>query len=383
MIIACKLLIVVVWTGAAISKYGHHFVHVVPPMLSNAPGYPKFLKRWHYTKPPHDLRPSRFAWIMAHVLGTAVEFITPLTLLLSEQRTLTLAAVALMVLFHAFILSTFPLAVPLEWNVLFSYTCVFLFAGFPAADGYSIFDFSQAWLLPSVVAGLLFFPILGNLRPDWVSFLPSMRQYAGNWASATWAFAPGAEAKLNRLPKPAKNQLDQLIAFGYEPDLATLTMELPVAWRSMHSQGKGLLSVLQRYLKDQYDTYSLREAEFGCNSVIGWNFGDGHLHDDQLIEAIQRRIGFAPGEFVVAWVESQPIHLATQAYFVMDAALGIVERGTWLAADLVNEQPWLPRGPIPVNITWRHPLFHPDQPKSVQTTQTAQTEDEKPRSAAS
>ena len=103
-----------------------------------------------------------------------------------------------MVLFHLFITSTFPLAVPLEWNLLFGYLTVFLFAGHPAGDGYSVLDFSAGWMLPVITAALLFFPVLGNLRPDLVSFLPSMRQYAGNWASATWAFAPGAEAKLNR-----------------------------------------------------------------------------------------------------------------------------------------------------------------------------------------
>ncbi len=60
---------------------------------------------------------------------------------------------------------------------------------------------SSAWLTVVVVAALLFYPILGNFRPDKVSFLPSMRQYAGNWASAVWAFAPGAEAKLNKVTR--------------------------------------------------------------------------------------------------------------------------------------------------------------------------------------
>lgn len=53
------------------------------------------------------------------------------------------------------------------------------------------------------------------------SFLPSMRQYAGNWASALWAFAPGAEAKLNTIAhRPADNQVDQLLAMGYPPAVA-------------------------------------------------------------------------------------------------------------------------------------------------------------------
>jgi hypothetical protein len=38
---------------------------------------------------------------------------------------------------------------------------------------------------------------------------------------------------------------------------------------------------------------------------------------------------------------------------VIDAALGVIERGTWQVADLVAEQPWLPNGPIPLEVTWR------------------------------
>jgi len=359
MIIAAKLLIVVVWVGAAVSKMNAHFENVVPPMVSNAPFAPRFIKRMHYRALPDDLKPSRVAWFMAHVLGTTAELVVPLVLLFSTNWTVTLIAVASMVLFHLFITQTFPLAVPLEWNIMFAYLTVFLFAGHPAGEGYSILDFSAGWMLPVIAGALLFFPVLGNLRPDLVSFLPSMRQYAGNWASATWAFAPGAEAKLNQLKKPAKNQIDQLIEMGYEPDTAEMTMQMTMAWRSMHSQGRGLFSVMQTYLGTDYEAYNLREAEFCCNSVIGWNFGDGHLHDDQLIEAIQKRIGFEPGEFVVVWVESQPIHKKTQEYYVMDAALGVVERGTWRVADAVAEQPWLPNGPIPLQVTWRHPAYHP------------------------
>ena len=359
-IVAAKLVIVIVWVGAAISKMNPHFENVVPPMVSNAPFAPKAIKRAHYRALPDDLRPSRTAWFMAHVLGTTAELVVPLVLLFSTNWTITLLAVGSMVLFHLFITQTFPLAVPLEWNILFAYITVFLFAGHFAGDGYGVTDFSAPWMLPVLAAALFFFPVLGNLRPDLVSFLPSMRQYAGNWASATWAFAPGAEAKLNQLTRPAQNQIDQLVeGMGYDPDVAEMTMQMTLSWRAMHSQGRGLFSVLQTYLGDRYESYSLREAEFCCNAVIGWNFGDGHLHDDQLINAIQRRIGFEPGEFVVVWVESQPIHKKTQEYFVMDAALGIVERGTWLVADCVKEQPWLPNGPVPTSVSWRHADHHP------------------------
>jgi uncharacterized membrane protein YkgB len=352
MIIALKLLIVTVWVGAGVSKLGRHFANVVPPMVSNSPAVPfRWIKRVHYRDFPRDIRPSRLAHLMAHGGGTFVEIITPLVLLLSPWKPVTLAAVAVMVIFHLFITSTFPLAVPLEWNVLFGYAAVFLFAGYPTWAGYGVTDMSPPWLVLVIAAALLFFPVLGNLRPDLVSFLPSMRQYAGNWASALWAFAPGAEEKLNAVKRPTANQVDQLVALGYDREWADVTMQLTIAWRTMHSQGRGLFSLLLRHLPD-IDARTVREAEFVCNSLIGFNFGDGHLHNEDLIRAVQAQAGFEPGELVVVWVESQPVHRGDQAYKVIDAALGVIERGTWQVADAVAEQPWLPNGPIPVQVTW-------------------------------
>ena len=72
------------------------------------------------------------------------------------------------------------------------------------------------------------------------------------------------------------------------------------------------------------DSRTVREGEMACNTIIGFNFGDGHLHDEDLIRAIQSEARFEPGEFVVAWVESQPIHRKTQEYKVIDAALGVI-----------------------------------------------------------
>jgi uncharacterized membrane protein YkgB len=352
MIIACKLLIVVVWVGAGVSKFGKHFSNVIPPMVSNSPAIPfKWLKRAHYRDFPRDLRPSRVADVMAHVAGTTVEIIAPLVLLFSTNKTLTVAAVILMVTFHLFIISTFPLAVPLEWNVLFAYASIFLFLGFPSWQGYGVTDMSSSWLTAAIVVALVVFPILGNFRPDKVSFLPSMRQYAGNWASAVWAFAPGAEAKLDKVTRYARNQVDQFVDFGYEPVWAEITMQQSIAWRTMHSQGRGLFSVLLKSLPD-IDTRTVREGEFVCNSLIGFNFGDGHLHNEDLIRAVQQEAAFEPGELLVVWVESQAWGSKVQHYKVIDAALGVVERGTWNVADAVNEQPWLPNGPIPTTVTW-------------------------------
>lgn len=355
MIVALKLLICVVWIGAGVSKFGKHFTNVVAPMVSNSPCIvSKRFRRAQYRNFPADIRPSKAASALAHVGGTLVEIATPLVLLFSTNRTVTAAAVVVMVIFHVFIISTFPLAVPLEWNVLFAYATVFLFWGHPAGNGFGVGDMSSPVLTAAIVAGLLFFPILGNLRPDLVSFLPSMRQYAGNWASALWAFAPGAEAKLNALPRSSANQVDQLQAMGYTPEVAEITMQQTIAWRSMHSQGRGLFSLLMRHVAE-LDRWTVREAEFACNSIMGFNFGDGHFHNEDMIEALQQRCRFEPGEFIVVWVESQPIHKPTQEYKVIDAAVGVIERGTWNVAAAVQEQPWLPNGPIPTTVTWTRP----------------------------
>ena len=353
MVVAAKLLIVIVWTGAAFSKFGRHFANVIPPMVSNTPWlFVKTIKRLHYRNFPEDLRPSERAVGLAHVGGTFVELATPLILLFSHNHTVTVAAVVLMLGFHAFIISTFPLAVPLEWNALFMYIAAFLFLGFPNQSGYGLEDMNTG-LLIATLCGLLFFPVLGNLRPDLVSFLPSMRQYAGNWATAMWALAPGAEKKLNtHIVKSAQMQKDQL-AEMYGEQEAEVVMAQPLAWRAMHSQGRGLNSVMINQLAGDIDTYTLREAEFCCNAIVGFNFGDGHLHDHRMIEAVQKRCQFAPGELIVVWAESEPVGKGRQDYWVMDAAVGIVERGSWAVKDAVQEQPWLPNGPIGTEVTYR------------------------------
>ena len=56
----------------------------------------------------------------------------------------------------------------------------------------------------------------------------------------------------------------------------------------------------------------------------------------------------------MAMTEDSRSHKGTQAYQVIDAALGVIERGTWKVKDAVDAQPWLPDGPIPLDVTWRH-----------------------------
>ena len=113
MVLVAKIAMVTIWLGAGVSKFGRHFSLVVQAMLSNTPWLTsRRFKRSLYRNAPNDLRPSKMAFAWAHLGGTVVELVLPLVLLFSVNETLTWLAIAGMMLFHLFIYSTYPLAVP-------------------------------------------------------------------------------------------------------------------------------------------------------------------------------------------------------------------------------------------------------------------------------
>src|SRR5689334_7266331 len=127
MLAGAQLVMLLLWWGAATSKLNRHFPFVVSVMISNAPLHPTtWLRRKLYRRFPDDLRPSWVSRALAHG-GTVVEFVVPAILVLSPNRNLTLIAVVIMVLFHLHILTTFPLGVPMEWNVFMMFGTLVLF----------------------------------------------------------------------------------------------------------------------------------------------------------------------------------------------------------------------------------------------------------------
>jgi hypothetical protein len=346
MIVAAQLVFVCIWWGAASSKLNRHFPFVVTVMISNTPW-----NRWRaakkrlYRDHPEDLRPSSAGTLAAH-LATAMEFTLPLILLVSQGGVIGTIAVAGMVIFHLHILSTFPLAVPLEWNIFMIFGLLFLFGHYGATSFSTLDDPLLLLILAATCVGL---PVLGNFRPDLISFLPSMRYYAGNWATSQWLFrkAGGAEAKLDsELVKPAPIVTEQLAKL-YDAELIEVLLYKGLAFRSMHSHGRALNGLVQRAV-DDVESYDVREGELVAGVVLGYNFGDGHFHDQRLLAAIQERCGFAPGEVRVVVLESQPAHVQRQRWRIFDAADGLVEEGWVNVADMIERQPWLDERPFPV-----------------------------------
>lgn len=361
MVIIAKIAMFAVWWGAFLSKIGVHFTPTVQTMLTNAPLIKsKAFRRSLYRNAPEDMQPTKVAWFFAHVMGTVVEFVVPVILLFTTNWTVAVLAAVFMMCFHVFIYSMFALAMPQEWNLFFVFATPFVFLGFFAGDGFAIWDASSVWIVVAAVVLTLTGPIVGNFRPDKVSFLISMRQYAGNWASSTMAFRNnGCEEKLNN-PEFVTSMTSQRhqLASLFGPEAAEIFLQKTTAFRMMNSQGRGQMSLMMDHL-DDLDNYRFREGEVLCTFFVGWQFGDGHLFDERTIAAVQKRCHFEPGEFISVWTESQPLHKKTLEYRVIDAALGVVERGHYKVSDAVKEQPWLPNGPIDYTVTWRHPDYVP------------------------
>jgi hypothetical protein len=351
LVIAAQLVFFCIWWGAASSKLNRHFPFVVTVMISNTPwNRSRRMKRRLYTRHPEDLLPSRFGAAVAH-FGTVMEFTLPLVLVLTSGGIVQTLAIAGMVVFHAHILSTFPLAVPLEWNVFMIFGLLFLFGHYGSVPFSTIDDPLLLVVLALTCVGL---PVLGNLRPDLVSFLPSMRYYAGNWATSQWLFRRGgdgeesAEAKLDRdLVKAAPTVGVQLEKF-YEPELIDVLLYKGLAFRSMHSHGRALNALTARAAED-VEEYDVREGELVAGVVLGYNFGDGHFHDQRLLAAVQERCRYAPGEVRVVTLESQPAQAQRQRYRIWDAAEGLIEEGYVNVSDMARCQPWLNDEPFPVD----------------------------------
>jgi hypothetical protein len=349
MMVGLQVALVFIWLGAGISKISHHFPSVVSVMTSNAPLRPKRFKRALYRDFPNDLRPSRGAFVLAHS-GTVVEIAAPFVLLFTGRGWVAACAVGLMVIFHINIISHMPLAVPNEWNVFMIAGVIFLFW---THGDVSLTALSDPLLIAFLLLTLVMPVILGSIRPDLVSFALAMRYYAGNWPASLWCFRGDAIDRMSPNIRKAAPMVNEQLALMYDRDFAEVMNFKFRAWRSMHPQGRALNGLLQRGL-DDVDSYNVVDGELVASSLNGWNMGDGHMHNEQLLAAVQRRCGFAPGELVVVMIESQPIQRATHAYRIVDAALGELERGSIRVADLIDRQPW-DDSPIPVTLSTSSP----------------------------
>ena len=334
------------WFFAGFSKLNRHFPAVVGVMMSNSPiWFPRWIRRRMYRRFPDDLRPSRLATWLGHG-GTALELSVPLVLLTSGGPTHLLVGMGLMLALHLFITTNVPMGVPLEWNVLVVYGS---FALFWAHPGVSVLEMS-APVGALVIACSVGVPIMGNLRPAWVSFLPSMRYYAGNWAMSVWLFRGESYRKLTQGLTMTSPWVEDQLAPLYDRPARVGLLGKVMAFRLMHLHGRVVGVMLPRMLRVPDDVGGTRDAhlseftwtdgELVAGLTLGWNFGDGHLHDERLLGAIQRACGFASGELRCLFVESQPLLGRTLHARVHDAHDGPLHEERVDVSQLLERQPW-------------------------------------------
>jgi hypothetical protein len=333
-----KLVWIAIWLWAATSKLNHHFPSVVAVMQSNSPlTNIGSIRKLLYRSYPDDLRPSRLTHFMAHA-GTAVEYAFPVVLLLSDGGTTTTIALAVMLLFHTFITSSIPMGVPIEWNVIMVYGGFVLFGYYADVNAFSL---GSPLLIAFLAFALVAMPLLGNLVPSRVSFLTSMRYYAGNWAYSVWLFKGDSSKKLDTCLTKAAPLLPEQLRKFLDDETIIATLSKVLGFRAMHLHGRCLQSLLPKAV-DDIDDYEYLDGELVAGIVIGWNFGEGHLHNMQLLRSIQEQCNFEEGELRCIFVESQPMGQPTHSWTIADAATGVRETGKIRVQDLLNLQPWPP-----------------------------------------
>jgi hypothetical protein len=335
-IAGCKIVWVAIWFWAATSKLNRHFASVICVMLTNSPFVPVWFHEKLFRDYPDDLRPSRLAHFIAH-FGTIVEYSFPMVLLASGGGPLTVPALVVMCCFHLFIAGNLPMGMPVEWNVMMVYGGITLFGTFAGVPVSVLLE--APLLLAFLVAMVVVVPLYGNFVPSRVSFLMAMRYYAGNWAYSVWLFRGDSARKLDRLVKAVPLLRDQLARVIDDPETIEMAIAMQPSFRLMHLQGRALHDALPLAV-DDIDEYEWMDGEMVAGLSLGWNFGDGHLHGLELLEAIQQQCGFEAGELRVVLVESQPLGGSCMAWKIADAATGVFAQGESKIAAMIDRQPW-------------------------------------------
>ena len=323
------------WLWAAVSKLTPHFPYVITVMASNAPYKTlKGLRKHLYASIPLDLRPSKTAIKLAH-FGTVVEFFGPLFFCLGPESVMGIFGIAIMICFHIFILCHFPMGVPLEWNLVMIFGALCSFFHFDAIA----FSTESASLLGILTLPCFVIPLIGNLYPRYVSFLPSMRYYAGNWAYTMWLVKPEHLSKIRaHCHIPYANPFAQIERL-FDDEVAESAKQAVLAFRCMHLHGRELVQLLETEVSD-LSQYSIFDGEMMGGWILGWNFGDGHLHNQHLIKNVFGGEVLRADDVFLLTVESQPLQSSTLQWGLYDGCGDRIMQGIFCTKKLRQKQPW-------------------------------------------
>jgi len=138
-----------------------------------------------------------------------------------------------------------------------------------------------------------------------------------------------------------QEQLENMIA---DPTELAAAKAMMLGSRFLHLQGRALLEALPVAV-DEIEDYEWMEGETLGGTLLGWNFGDGHLNGEQLLRAIQPICQFEEGEVRLISVESQPLFGPTMHWRVYCPVQGKLAEGKATIADYKDHAPW-PEGEL-------------------------------------
>ncbi len=338
---ALKICWFAVWFWAAFSKLTPSFTSVISTMICNSPILNvQSLKKMMFKDYPNDLRLSKTANYIAH-FGTVIEFTLPLLLigscLFNFPTQLTFYALIGMTAFHTFIFLNYPLGVPMEWNVIMVYGGWVLFGMHPE---FALSSAGHPLIIGLFLVSFILLPLLGNFFPKYVSFLMAMRYYAGTWGYSIWLFKHGIKEKklepnIVKTSPDVRKQLHMI----YDERTTEILMTRAMSFRLMHLPSRALHALFPKAVQNMDDYYWL-DGENLAGEVIGWNFGDGHLHHEVLLASIQKRCNFDSEELRVIMVESPQLHNGNIHWRIHDAKDGLLEEGNTSIHDLKDKMPW-------------------------------------------
>jgi uncharacterized protein YuzE len=117
-----------------------------------------------------------------------------------------------------------------------------------------------------------------------------------------------------------------------------------MAFHLLHLHGRAFHALWPQAVDDMA-RYTWVDGEVVCGMALGWNFGDGHLHHEQLLRAIQAQCDFDEGELRCIFLEPQAMLGRTQQYRIHDAKTGELTRGEFSVEEMQRLQPWPHPGP--------------------------------------
>lgn len=136
--------------------------------------------------------------------------------------------------------------------------------------------------------------------------------------------------------------VNQLVKF-YDGVMVEIMIDQVVVFWVMYIYGRVFNGLLFCVFDDEV-YYCICEGEIVVGLLVGWNFGEGYLYNEQLVVVVQWWCNFVDGDLWVIIFEGQFIYVQKQWYCIVDVKIGLFEVGYVMVEDMLSCQLWFEFG---------------------------------------